>query len=271
MRQTGGAMAVTRIVQLTDLHVFEDPEQRLFGIPTRELLLDVVAHVREHAGHVDHLVVTGDHTHDELTVSYEAVREILQPWLGRLWLVPGNHEDRTRLRSTFHDRIGGDGAQRINFAFATGEALCLGLDTQVPGQVAGLVDDDQIEWVTAQLEAHRLAAAVLFMHHPPVLLGVPWLDRIGLEGRELLQDLLLREPRIRLVCCGHVHHESSTVVGSAMVVTTPSTGLQFSPDAAEAAFVQAPPGYRVIEIDGTACSTRVVRLPDARYVPSQPD
>ena len=121
MRETGDAMAVTRIVQLTDLHLFEAPDQRLFGIPTRELLLDVVAHVREHAGRVDHLVVTGDHTHDELTVSYEAVREILRPWHDRLWLVPGNHEDRTRLRSTFDDRIRGTGAERIDFAFAAGE------------------------------------------------------------------------------------------------------------------------------------------------------
>ena len=125
--------------------------------------------------------------------------------------------------------------------------------------------------MTVQLDAHEPGAAILFMHHPPVLLGVPWLDRIGLEQRELLQGLLLREPRIRLVCCGHVHHETSNDVGSAPVVTTPSTGLQFSPDAAEATFVQAPPGYRVIEIDGAECSTWVVRLPEARYVPSQPE
>ena len=78
-------------------------------------------------------------------------------------------------------------------------------------------------------------------------------------------------PRIRLVCCGHVHHESSHRVGAATVVTTPSTGLQFSPDSDEAHFVQAPPGYRIIELDGDRCVTRVVRLPEARYAPSPAD
>ena len=258
---------MTRIVHLTDLHVFADPDERLFGIPTRELLRDAVAHVERHAGRVDHLVVTGDHTHDELPETYQAVREILRPWLDRLWLVPGNHDDRARLRSAFADRIGGDGAERINFAFRVGDWLCLGLDTHVPGRVPGLVGEAQVEWIRAQMGEHEFKAAMLFAHHPPVLLGSPWLDPIGLEDRELLQDLLRQEPRIRLACSGHVHHESSHEVGGASVVTTPSTGLQFDPAGATTAFANDPPGYRVIEIEGDRCSTRVVRLPEMRYSP----
>ena len=108
------------------------------------------------------------------------------------------------------------------------------------------------------------------MHHPPVELGVAWLDRIGVEDRAALHELLDEEPRIRLVSCGHVHHESSHRVGGADVVTVPSTGLQFSPVSQEAEFVRAPPGYRVIEVDGDGCTTRVVRLPEARFSPVQP-
>ena len=93
------------------------------------------------------------------------------------------------------------------------------------------------------------------MHHPPVELGLAWLDRIGIDDHELLQALLRDDERIRLVCCGHVHHESSRRVGSAEVMTTPATGLQFSPDSVEALFVTAPPGYRPIELDGGGYST----------------
>ena len=264
-------MALTRIVQLTDLHLYEDPEARFYEIPTRELLEEVVAHVQEHAGTVDHLVVTGDHTNDDLAVTYEAVREILQPWRDRCWFVPGNHEDRAILRASFPDRIGGEGAERITFSFSAGDSLCIGLDTHVPGKVPGHVGADQITWVGAQLEEHDPAMAVLFMHHPPILLGLAWMDRLGLAGREQLQDLILRDSRIRLVCCGHVHHESSHRVGAADVVTTPSTGLQFSPTSEVAEFVRAAPGYRVIELDDDSCVTRVVRLPEARYTPSPAD
>lgn len=259
-----------RIVQLTDLHLFREPDGRLFGIPTRELLLDVLAHVERHAGRVDHLVVTGDSSHDDLPETYEALRAILTPWLDRLWQLPGNHDERAVLRAVFGDRIGGAGGERISFSFRDGGWLCLGLDTQVTGEVGGRLDDAHLAWIRAELREHDPEGAVLFMHHPPVETGLPWLDRIGLEGRELLQALLVEESRIRLVCSGHVHHELSQRVGSAEVVTTPSTGLEFSPSSTAALYVQAPPGYRIVELGEGSYATRVVRLPEARYAPEQP-
>jgi Icc protein len=263
-------MTTTRILQLSDLHPFADPEARLFGIPTRELLRDVLAHVQESGVRPDHVVVTGDHTHDELPETYAAVRKLFEPVLDRLWPLPGNHDDRAALRSAFADRIPRNGSERINFAFEAGDWLCLGLDTHVPGAVGGRIGADQIEWIRGQLDDRQPRAAVLFMHHPPVELGLAWLDRIGLEDAHLLQELLAEDPRVRLVCCGHVHHESSNRVGSAEVVTVPSTGLQFSPVSDVAQFVKAPPGYRIIDLDGDGYSTSVVRLPEARYAPTQP-
>jgi Icc protein len=263
-------MTTTQILQLSDLHPFADPDERLFGIPTRELLTDVLAHVQASGLRPDHVVVTGDHTQDELPETYAAVRELLEPFLDRLWLLPGNHDDRAVLRAAFDDRIPVDGAGRITFSFRAGDWLCLGLDTHVPGAASGRIGADQVGWIKEQLDQHRPRAAVLFMHHPPVELGLPWLDRIGLEDARLLQDLLAQEPRIRLVCCGHVHHESSNRLGAAEIVTVPSTGLQFSPVSDVAEFVAAPPGYRLIELGDDGYSTRVVRLPEARYAPTQP-
>jgi Icc protein len=261
----------TQILQLSDLHQFADPDERLFGIPTRELLEDVLADVRRSGLQPDHVVVTGDHTHDELPATYAAVRGLLEPHLDRLRVVPGNHDDRAVLRAAFRDRIPADGAPgRITFAFRADDWLCLGLDTHLPGSVSGRIGADQVEWIRSRLDEHDPRAVVLFMHHPPVELGRAWLDRIGLEDAHLLQDLLAQEPRIRLVCCGHVHHESSHRLGSAEVVTVPSTGLQFSPTNDVAEFVTAPPGYRLIELGDDGYSTRVVRLSEARYAPTQP-
>jgi Icc protein len=259
----------TRIVQLTDLHVFRDPQERLFGIPTRETLAEVLDHVSRHAGPVDHLVVTGDHTHDDLPESYEALRGMLAPWLDRLWQLPGNHDAREVLRAVFPDRIAGVGSERISFSFDAGGWLCLGVDTQVTGEVGGRIHEEQVAWIRAQVERRAPDGAVLFMHHPPVATGQEWLDRIGLDGKELLHALLLEEPRIELVCCGHIHYERAERVGAAEVVTTPSTGLQFSPTSPTTLFVQAPPGYRIVELGEGGATTRVVRLPEAGYAPEQ--
>ena len=97
---------MTRILHLTDFHLLADPDERLMGIPTRELLKAVLAQIHDSGVTVDHVVVTGDHAHDELPETYDDVREILRPWLDRLWQVPGNHDDRAALRSVFPERIG---------------------------------------------------------------------------------------------------------------------------------------------------------------------
>ena len=260
-------MTTTKILQLTDLHVFKDPDACLKGIPTCTLLKDVVQAIRQSGEHFDCVVVTGDHTHDELPESYEAVRSVLNPWMDRLFQVPGNHDDRTVLRSVFGDRVAGAGQERINFAFSCGNWLCLGLDTHVPGAVPGLIESDQVEWAKRQLAESSARFVALFLHHPPVDVGSLWMDPIGLAGKELLQQWFSEEPRIRLVCCGHVHHEFRTLLGNAEIVTTPATGIQFSPEGRTPTVVAAPPGYRIIELSDEGYSSRVVRLSEVRYAP----
>ncbi len=267
VRRFGRLDMKTRILQLTDLHVFREPNMRLKGIPTRELLQDVVRHILASGETFDHVVITGDHTHDELPESYQAVRQILSPWIDQLWQVPGNHDDRTMLRSVFGDRVTGFGQDRITFSFTAGEWLCLGLDTHVPGAVPGLIESDQIEWIRQQIRSIRPSRVALFLHHPPVDVGSLWMDPIGLSGKELLHDLFASEPRIQLVCCGHVHHEFAAQVAGAKIFTTPATGIQFSPAGSQPTFAADPPGYRVIELTDDGFSTTVRRLPETRFSP----
>lgn len=258
---------MARILQLTDLHVFSEPHATLKGIPTRESLQEVVEFILQTEAAFDQVIVTGDHTHDELATSYQAVREILTPFADRLWQVPGNHDDRSVLREVFFRNISGTGDQRINFQFTQDNWLCLGLDTHVPGEVAGCINESQISWLTSQLEKSSASRVALFFHHPPVEVGSQWMDRIGLSGRDLLQQVIESDDRIRLVCSGHVHHEFQFRIGAAEILTTPSTGIQFDPAGDSPRFEAAAPGFRVIEFDGDEYSTRVVRLPNVKYVP----
>ena len=258
---------MARILQLTDLHVFAEPGIRLKGIPTRECLQDVVEHILTHEAAFDHVIITGDHTHDELEASYRAVQEILSPWNDRLWQVPGNHDDRAVLRSIFGDRVAGAVSERIGFQFTTDEWLCVGLDTHWPGEVAGRVGEAQTDWLARLLNKSSAKQVALFCHHPPVDVNSVWMDRIGLTDRNLLHTVVENDPRVRLICCGHVHHEFQSTLGNANVLTTPSTGIQFDPVGDVARFATAAPGCRVIEFTGDDYSTHVVRLPETKYSP----
>ncbi len=258
---------MTRILQLTDLHVFFEANQQLKGIPTRECLQDVVDHILAHEEPFDHVIVTGDHTHDEQLESYAAVHEILSPWHDRLWQVPGNHDDRRLLRSVFRDRIGGTDDERITFQFSAGPWLCVGLDTHVPEEVSGNIDADQLAWLRKMLKNSPAESVALFLHHPPVDVGSVWMDQIGLTGREHLMEMVQDDRRIKLICSGHVHHEFFTVVDHTEIMTTPATGIQFDPAGDTPNFVAEPAGYRVIEFDRKWFSTHVERLPTTKYSP----
>ena len=201
------------------------------------------------------------------------MREILQPWHDRVWFVPGNHEDRAILRATFPDRIAGDGrGARSRSRSPPATSLCIGLDTHVPGQVAGHVGADQIEWVEAQLEAHDPATAVLFMHHPPILLGLAWLDRIGLAGREQLQDLILRDAAdpARLLRPRAPRVQPSRRRGDGRDDALDRAPVQPRRPRRPSSCRRLP-AIAIIELDGDSCVTRVVRLPEARYAPSPAD
>jgi len=267
-------MTTTRILQLTDLHLFQDAESRLFGIPTRETLQSVLDHVQSSGTAFDHVLITGDHTHDENIDSYRTVRSFLTPRLDRLSIVPGNHDDRDVMRSVFADVIdrqtsqSGAVAERITFSWCSGEFLLIGLDTHSPGNVSGQVGDVQANWLNDLLTTHGDRPAVVFCHHPPFDVGSDWMDAIGLTDRHLLEDIVKRHPQVELFCCGHVHHEFSGQVCSTNVVTTPSTGIQFEPAGTTATFASDAPGYRVIELTGRRLESHVVRLPRVDHTPT---
>lgn len=258
---------IQRILQLTDLHVFAEPEAKLKGIPTRESLSDVLNHIESVESPFDYVIITGDHTHDELPESYQAVRDLLTPHIDRLHQVPGNHDDRAVLNEVFGDRTGSIGASPIRFSIAADQWRLIGLDTHWPGEVAGMFDGNQADWLRSELDRCEQAHVALFFHHPPISVNSTWMDAIGLHGREQLADIASDDDRIQLICCGHVHHEFEGTLGNATVLTTPATGIQFDPSGAEPNFAADAPGYRIIELDGGSFRTEVRRLPETRYVP----
>lgn len=259
---------MARILQLTDLHVFATAGQQLKGIPTRELLQDVVDHIVTTEPPFDRVILTGDHTHDERPESYAAVREILSVWSDRLLQVPGNHDDRPLMHEEFSTVAQhADSADQLTFCSDIDTWRLIGLDTHLPGEVAGHISDQQIAWLNAVLADSRPQHIGLFCHHPPVDVGSTWMDAIGLTNREALHRVIQSDARIRLICCGHVHHEFTFPLASARVLTTPSTGIQFDPSGDLPRFARAAPGYRVIELQPDGFQTHVVRLPTISYEP----
>jgi Icc protein len=236
----------TRILQISDLHLFADPTAELKGICTRERLERVLAALREEVSKAELLVVTGDLAHDERLETYQALRELLADWLPRVRVLPGNHDNREFMRQVFGDIVLAAGERNV-FEGTAGSWRLIGLDSQIPGEVAGELGTEQFSWLKQQLVSNSLPTS-LFLHHPPVLVGSPWLDQIGLANASALWELLDRFPHVKLICTGHIHQELTVSRGGVVVLATPSTGVQFRPETES------------LVVDDGSVRTRVIRV-----------
>jgi len=252
-----------RIIQLTDLHITADPLFELRGIHTRATLERVLAEVQAHHAAADYLVVTGDLTHDEQLATYQALRELLAAWDGRLRVIPGNHDSRSPMTQVFSSiGMASPVPGRIAFLEHANNWTLIGLDTHLPGEVRGELGDSQLKWLERQLETFRDQPICVFLHHPPAKLNIRWLDEISLVDAEAFHSLVRHHDQVRLVCSGHVHMERTIRFASTTIFTSPSTGVQFCPDSQVLEIDRASPGFRVIDLDpGGGVSTWVERVP----------
>ena len=258
----------TILLQLSDLHLFAEPERVLRRVPTRDSLLEVLEAVRQTGFDFDRVVVTGDFTHDERRETYQSVNGLLEEWLDRCHVLPGNHDDRGLLSEVFTDQAGGTD-RGICFSESVGGWRLIGIDTHVPGEVPGRIEPAMLAWLERELAQHAAEPTVVFQHHPPISVGSAWLDAIGLRDAEPYRKLIAASPQVRVISCGHVHQECVGTLGGAVVLTVPSTGVQFTPLTAKARVDSIPPGFRIFVLErpcdtesvvSAVWSTRVVRL-----------
>lgn len=247
-----------RIVQLTDCHLFADPQRSLRGIVTWPRLAAVLEDVRRRVPDAELLVFTGDTAHDEARETYESVRLVLDEWAGRVRIIPGNHDDRTCLRDLFPQGSGGPPG-RVTFQVVWDNWQVIGLDSQQPGELPGSLGAEQLDWLRTRLQ-ESLLPTLLLLHHPPIAVQSQWLDLIGLQDAPDFERLLQDHPHVRLVVCGHVHQSVAGTLGQATVFTTPAVGPQFRPRSEQLAIELAPPAYRVLELHGNGrWSTQILR------------
>ncbi len=257
---------VPTILQLTDLHLFADKGALLKGINPWQSLERVLSFARSSGIQFDHVVLTGDLTHDGQGQTYEHLREALGDWADRDWMIPGNHDDRRHVGQVFnlsrHSTALLSLPDRVTFSFSAGHWRVIGLDTLVPGELFGQVGGQQLSWLEGELKRYPAAATLIFMHHPPVDVGSAWLDKIGLRDREGFCSLVASSPQVKLVCCGHIHQEFTARLGAATVLAAPSTSVQFQPGTEALVVDELPPGFRILELHEDGYETDVVRLAD---------
>lgn len=245
-----------RLLQLSDPHLHTDPHGTQHGVETLAALRAVLAHAQcQHAG-VDALLLSGDIV-DEEPPAYAHLLELLGNRERPVYCLPGNHDDVAQMRATLQQPP----FQVCGHADLGSWRLIL-LDSVLPGQPGGHLADSELARLERLLVDSAAQQHVLIaLHHHPVNMGSPWLDRIGVDNAMDFFGVIDRFAHVRAVVWGHVHQSFDARRKGVRLLATPSTCVQFLPLATGFTLDRRPPAYRrlTLRADGTV-DTQVIWL-----------
>jgi 3',5'-cyclic AMP phosphodiesterase CpdA len=216
----------TLFVQLSDLHIGGN-ENGMDPIPRLEAVIEAV---RALPNRPDAALISGDLTDDGAETGYLVAREMLVRLEVPLHVIPGNHDDRSRLREAFD--LPGAGDEPINYSATVGDLRLVAFDSIVPGQDPGDFPPEQLRWLDEELAAEPQAPTLLALHHPPLATGIAEWDAINLlvAQREALAGVVARHPQLLGIAGGHLHRVATSVLAGRPVLAAPSTYWQVRPD-----------------------------------------
>jgi 3',5'-cyclic AMP phosphodiesterase CpdA len=184
----------------------------------------------------DHVVITGDLVERGTADEYQVLHEVIDRFPLPLHLVAGNHDDPETLLAEF----GGTRFLGGTTHYTAGSLVILDSAT-------GALGPEQLAWLDSALTDK----ATVCLHHPPIPVGIPFLDRQRLaDGDELAE--VIRKHDVRRVLAGHVHRHVTAAFAGTILTTAPSTYLQSGlaltdtvPD-----YLPEPTGF-LLHLDGT--------------------
>jgi Icc protein len=251
-------MPDVRLVQISDPHLFGNPNGMLRGMETLASMQRVLSHATGRRQNFDAVLCTGDIVNDDAGGYAHFVRE-LTPLGKPVYCVPGNHDVAGSMRralSASPFQVGG----YVDLGSAWRVVL---VDSCIPGKAGGRISRYELRALQAALVSSDRYAMVC-MHHHPVNMSSSWLDAVGIENADEFFRIVDAHSRVRLVSWGHVHQSFDGRRHGVRLLGTPSTCAQFLPLSDHFAVDARPPAYRhlLLRPDGTV-ETEVVWVEQA--------
>lgn len=195
-------------IHITDLHILPAGETNYGLDPAERLRMAVESIALRHgpgsSTPAEFVIVTGDLTHHGQPEAYAQLRTILEGLPMPFHLMLGNHDEREHFRAAFPEQ-GFDADGFVQQVIETDVGLFILLDTKTAGTHAGALCEKRLAWLAARL-AESEGPFFLFLHHPPMPVGISRMDRIQLANpADLAAVLAPHQPRIRHMFHGHLH------------------------------------------------------------------
>lgn len=212
-------MAAFRICQITDIHITFKPDKTIDEIDVISNFENILKKIVKISP--DLVVLSGDlcFSRNDKKI-YKFVKEKLDSMNLAYCVMPGNHDKTAPLADAF------------------------GLPLTEKGDLYYIKDIENYRLIFTDSSRHKISSdqlerlandlktdlkPVLFIHHPPAVAGVPFMDRkYPLTNMGQLQDVLAEYKGTIPVFCGHYHNERVFQKGNLDIYMTPSTYFQIS-------------------------------------------
>jgi len=246
------------LVQLSDIHLTADGSLRP-GVRPRDNLVAALRLVNEARIAPDAYLLTGDLTDVGDAGCYEDLAALMRSQAeadgAEVVYVPGNHDERDAFRRHL---LGVAGAGPINQTHWCRGLRIISLDSTIPGVDEGALDNETLAYLAAELEARAPEGTVLVLHHPPITSPIKTMSRLRLQNPDELRDLIAGSD-VRVVLCGHNHHDASGIVGGIPVWVSPA--LAYRADLTSTEKFRGVPGSALSRIDLSPTDHTVVTVP----------
>jgi len=251
----------SRLIQLSDSHLFADPAACLAGMNCEEGLRDVLHLIGRDEPELAAVLCTGDLSQDHSMASYRRLQDAVALLGAPQYWIPGNHDEV----GLMHSAVGPRNPCFTRTFEVPGWSIVL-LDSSVAGKVSGYLAETELHFLDRHLQQTAGRQVLLCLHHNCVPVAAAWLQQHALQNSDALFEVLDRYTNVRAVLFGHIHQELVQVRRQVQYLGVPSTCIQFHPEHDQFTLDVLNPGYRWLDLfaDG-GFNTGVKRVLDKRY------
>lgn len=231
------------IAQITDCHLPADSQQKYRGINPHRNLKTLLKKVRRLKP--DLLLATGDLSEDGSKASYVALQKFIKPLGVPVLVLPGNHDDAALLAEIFP----GSPTDKISVS-KHGPWHIIRLNSSMPGKPEGRLSEEVLAELEGFLGQHEQRPCLIAMHHQPIAIGSPWIDKYPLIYPQAFLQIVDRHPDIKAVVWGHVHQVYEADRNGTAMLGSPSSAINGLPGARKFTPDPTGPAFRWLELKG---------------------
>lgn len=215
------------IAQVTDIHLgFEPDNPAEFN---RKRLDQVINHLNNGVNRPDLLLATGDLVDRGDLDSYRRLKSAMSLAPCPVVYAMGNHDARDAFCEIFPDTPTADGF--VQYVVDLPSRRLIVIDTLEEGRHGGAFCERRAAWLNARLSEAPDTPTVIVMHHPPVEVGIDWMNTHPDEPWvRRFADAIAGHYQVKALLCGHLHRPISAPWKGVTVSICASSAPQVSLD-----------------------------------------